>query len=211
MVESIKGKMSDVNLIWVTPEAEKVIGYCARVSNPSNQSNPDVAGLLRYCIREKHWSIFEMANACFEITTTLDISHQIVRHRSFTYQQLSRRYSSDGIDFDFGNPRRQDTKNRQNSIDDLSDEDKHWFHTQADYIKMITENSYSMAIERGIAKECARKLLPVASTTRLYMNGTIRSWLHYCDLRCGNGTQKEHQEIAFAIREILCSELPTVA
>lgn len=202
--------MSKVQLIWVTPDAEKIIGYCARVSNPSNQDNPGVTKLLKYCIDNQHWSIFEMANACFEIETTLDISHQIVRHKSFSFQQFSRRYSSDELNFDFGGPRRQDTKNRQNSIDDLSDEVKSWWYSAISSVSEQASRLYNHALKLGIAKECARKLLPVASTTKLYMNGNIRSWIHYVNLRCGNGTQKEHMDIAVCIKSILIDELPTI-
>lgn len=203
--------MNDCKLIAITPDAEKLIGYCARVSNPANQDNPDVAGLLKYCIREKHWSIFEMANMVLEVNTTLDISHQIVRHRSFSFQQTSRRYSSEGIEFCFGNPRRQDTKNRQNSIDDLGEDIKRWWEETCRLHSLEAQNLYGTALSWGIAKECARKLLPQAATTRLYMNGTIRSWIHYIELRTANGTQKEHMQVASSAQYIFCEQLPVIA
>ncbi len=202
--------MNDCKLIAITPDAEKLIGYCARVSNPTNQGNPDVAGLLRYCIREKHWSIFEMANMVLEVNTTRAISHQIVRHRSFQFQQHSQRYS-DLVEFVPSEARRQDATNRQNSIDDLPSDIKEWFHELLDRHTCMSRSLYLEALNRGIAKECARAFLPECTATRLYMNGTIRSWIHYIDLRIGNGTQKEHTDIARSARRIFCRELPAIA
>lgn len=197
-------------MVWITPDAEKIIGYCARVSNPANQDNPDVSKLLAYCVKNKHWSVFEMANICIEINTTIPISAQILRHKSFSFQQYSARYSK-VQGFEDVEVRRQDNKNRQNSVDDLSEETKNWFDENLKKIKEDTNAFYNEALERGIAKECARFALPQCASTRMYMNGTVRSWIHYLDLRTGNGTQKEHQDIALEIKKIFTELLPTVS
>jgi thymidylate synthase (FAD) len=197
-------------LVWITPESESVIGYCARVSNPANQDNPDVVGLLRYCIRNQHLSIFEMANACIEINTSRSIARQILRHRSFSFQEFSQRYA-EADEFELVEARRQDKKNRQNSIDDLPYHvEDWWFETQNDVIDLVKAR-YKTAIEMGIAKECARAILPEGLTqSRLYMNGTIRSWLTYLKLRLGNGTQSEHVQVAREILEELRPHIPTI-
>ena len=202
-----------VSLVWVTPDAEQLIGKCARVSNPANQDNPDVAGLLRYCIKNAHWSIFEMASACLEINAPRDISRQIIRHRSFSFQEFSQRYADvSALPFSgYREARLQDTKNRQNSI---STEDTElanaWEERQANLLTAI-EGNYKWAIANGIAKECARVILPEGLTpSRVYMSGTIRSWLHFLQVRQGNGTQKEHVEIANQIHAVLSKELPLI-
>lgn len=204
--------MTAVKLIWITPDVEKVISYCARVSNPKNQDNPNISKLLAYCIKHKHWSIFEMGNMCVEIQTSRDISAQILRHKSFSFQEFSQRYS-EVVSIEPTHPRRQDTKNRQNSIDDLDEDTLDWWQKSAEAIEQQASIIYQEALERGIAKECARRILPMASTTKLYMNGNIRSWIHYLDLR-GNpesGTQKEHFDIANQIRQIFIEELPLIS
>ncbi len=198
-----------IKLISVTPDAEKTIMYCARVSNPLNQDSENTR-LIDYCIRNKHWSIFEMANMVVEIQTSRAISAQILRHRSFSFQEFSQRYAETN-EFWIYNARRQDAKNRQNSLDDMSDEDKNWFRLAQAQNNNDAMKRYEEALSRGIAKEQARFLLPMSSATTLYMNGTIRSWLHYIDLRSGSDTQKEHREIALGIQSILIKELPIIA
>ena len=205
--------MTAVKLIWITPDAERVIAYCARVSNPANQDNPDATKLLRYCIRNSHWSVFEMAGMCVEINMTRDIGRQILRHRSFHFQEFSGRYQS--YDALPGAPLRecrlQDTKNRQNSIPVDDEELKEWWDAAQYRLRSEAHYLYEAALRRGIAKEQARALLPEGLTpSRMYMHGTIRDWLHYVDLRSGNGTQKEHMEIAKAIGDILRQQVPTI-
>jgi len=196
-----------VNLVWATPEAEKVIGYCARVSNSKNQKNPKVSGLLKFCIKHGHWSIFEMANMTVEINTTRGIAAQILRHRSFSFQEFSQRYAEmEG--FEYICPRRQDTKNRQNSWDDLEEDDKTWFEYTHKKVQDATSDFYKEALERGIAKESARFLLPMSVKTRMYMNGTTRSWIHYIQLRTDKSTQKEHRGIAEAVKNIFIEQFP---
>jgi thymidylate synthase (FAD) len=197
-------------LIWITPDAEKIIGYCARVSNPANQDNPNIEGLLSYCLKNSHWSIFEMANMCVEIETNRAISAQILRHRSFSFQEFSQRYAR-AMDYEIYPARRQDDKNRQNSIDDLSDDIKEWWLQEQKENWDYASISYEKALSMGIAKEVARAVLPMATTTRLYMQGTIRSWITYLQLRRGNGTQKEHMDIANSIVEIFKENLPTIS
>lgn len=199
----------DVKLISVTPEAEKTIMYCARVSNPSNQDSPNT-GLLNYCIKNGHWSVFEMANMVIEIETSRAIAQQILRHRSFSFQEFSQRYA-EAQGFESYEARRQDTKNRQNSIDDMSDEVQETFLSFQDDVQQICDEYYNRALNLGIAKEQARFLLPLSTSTKLYMNGTVRSWLHYLDLRCGNGTQKEHKDIADCIKDIFTEQFPNIA
>lgn len=196
-------------LIWITPDAEKIIAYCARVSNPQNQDNENYAGLLRYCIRHGHWSIFEMASMCVEINTTRDISAQMLRHRSFSFQEFSQRYA-EAQTIDYANPRRQDTKNRQNSFDDVSPQDSHWFISRFAEISTEIQEFYNEALAKGIAKESARKILPLNTQTKLYMSGTIRSWIHYLQLRTDEATQLEHREIANKIEKIFAEQLPVV-
>lgn len=197
-------------LIWITPEAEKVIAYCARVSNPANQNNPDTERLIRYCAIHKHWSVFEMANACLEIQTSRAITAQIIRHRSFSFQEFSQRYAK-VQEFEPVAARRQDDKNRQNSIDDLSEEVRAWWTLECNAIFNAAADLYGKAVAKGIAKECARMVLPMSSSSRIYMNGTIRSWIHYIEVRGQEGTQKEHRDIAVAVRKILTAELPMIA
>ena len=203
-----------VKLITVTPDAEQTMGYVARVSNPANQENPNVAGLLKYCVKHQHWSVFEQSFMTLEIETTRGLAAQILRHRSFTYQEFSQRYADSSLLGDtipLPELRRQDTKNRQNSIDDLDP-----FEIQLLEKQMITLFDSSMALyqqmlKRGVAKECARFVLPLATPTRLYMSGSCRSWIHYIQLRSANGTQKEHMDIANACKEIFIEQFPTVA
>lgn len=201
--------MSKTKLVSVTPDAEKVVMYCARVSNPKNQ-NSDSTKLLDYCIKHGHWSIFEMAHMTVEITTSRAIAAQILRHRSFSFQEFSQRYA-EVTDFELYEPRRQDQKNRQNSIDDLAPEDMDWFMNAMIGVHTTAKALYEEAIRRGIAKECARFLLPLSTQTKLYMTGNIRSWIHYLDLRCGNGTQLEHKEIADEIKALFIEQFPNTA
>ena len=197
----------------VNEDIQELIAYCARVSNPSNQNNSKTsAKLLRYLAREKHWSPFEMVSACLEIETTRDIARQILRHRSFSFQEFSQRYADPVEDLDINNlrdARLQDTKNRQNSIDTNDPDLKlEWLKKQSEVVS-AAKNSYKWAIENGIAKEQARSVLPEGMTgSRLYMNGTLRSWMHYIELRSGNGTQKEHQEVALECGKVLSTIFP---
>jgi len=206
--------MNSVKLVTVTPEAEKTMGYVARVSNPNNQENPNVAGLLKYCIKHNHWSVFEQAHMTVEIETTRGLAAQILRHRSFTYQEFSQRYADvSHIREDIPLPelRRQDTKNRQNSIDDVDPITQQNFEIE---MRKHFDNSidlYKKMLHAGIAKECARFVLPLATPTRLYMTGSVRSWIHYIDLRSAHGTQKEHMEIAEMCRDIFKKEFPIVS
>ena len=200
----------NVNLISITPEAEKVIGYCARVSNPKNQDNPEVAGLLKFCIKHGHWSIFEMANMVLEIETTRGIAAQILRHRSFSFQEFSQRYAK-AQGFEKVSPRRQDKKNRQNSIDDIEPGIEDWFHDSMAEVQDLANYYYETALSLGIAKESARVLLPLNTQTRMYMNGTVRSWIHYINLRTDPSTQKEHRDIAEEIKLIFKNELPIIS
>tara|TARA_R110000744_G_scaffold321544_1_gene427619 strand:- start:91 stop:765 length:675 start_codon:yes stop_codon:yes gene_type:complete len=190
---------------------EELIAYCARVSSPDNQDNKSTADkLLKYCIRNSHWSIFEMVDATIEIVCTRDIGRQILRHRSFSFQEFSQRYA-EAIDFVRGEARLQDTKNRQNSIEIVDKELRDlWEEMQTDVL-ILAKKHYKHALNMGIAKEVARKILPEGLTkSRMYMKGSLRSWLHYCDLRRGNGTQKEHRLIADSCWEILSKEFPSV-
>lgn len=205
---------SKVRLIWITPNAELQLGYIARVSNPKNQDNPDTSKLLKYCIDHGHWSVFEMANMCIEINTTRSIAAQILRHRSFTFQEFSQRYA-DTIS-NLGSPvvphlRRQDQQNRQNSIDDLSTDQTTVFYRRISQHYAEAEDLYREMVSAGVAKECARDVLPLSSPSRLYMNGTVRSWIHYCQLRSGHGTQREHQVIALEVMEVMKEHLPEVS
>lgn len=201
----------EVSLISATSEAEKIMAYVARVSSPQ-QDKPDFAKLFEYCIKNGHWSIFETANMVVEVETSRAISAQILRHRSFTFQEFSQRYAAvDDSGVQIYAARRQDNKNRQNSIDDLSDEIKaEWEARQMKNWKDSFEH-YQWALDNGIAKECARFVLPLGCSTKIYMNGTVRSWIHYLQLRCGNGTQKEHMDIANAIKDVFCEQFPTTA
>jgi thymidylate synthase (FAD) len=207
-----------VSLIWITPDSEKLIAYCARVSS-KNQDNPNIKGLLKYCIREGHWSIFEMCNLCIEINTTRAISAQILRHRSFSFQELSQRYakiekkhlSNDAEALpDYFDLRRQDHKNRQNSIDDISEETKKRLNNSVRMTLLEIDRCYQNLLDNGVAKECARMILPMNSPTKLYMNGSIRSWIHYLKVRCHPSTQREHRDIALQIKDIFQKELPII-
>lgn len=209
-LEHIHKSENKVELVWVTPYAEEVMGFCARVSSPENQLKLESDGLLRYCIKNSHWSVFEQANMCLQIVTGRDISPQILRHRSFSFQEFSQRYAK-ASSFQKRKARRQDFKNRQNSIDDLNHEISVWFDKSQDEAWESSYKLYQEALAKGIAKECARALLPLNTTTKLYMNGTIRSWIHYIELRSGNGTQLEHQEIAIGAKDIFCKHLPVIA
>ena len=201
-----------VELVWSTANAEQLIVKMARVSNPANESNMDTApGLLRYLIKHQHWSPFELANLCVKISTQRDISAQILRHRSFTFQEFSTRYAVVSNGYDLPKLRRQDNKNRQNSFDDL-DEDVVDVYTgrMLDLFNDI-ETLYEKMIDEGIAKETARRILPLCTNTTMYMNGTIRSWIHYLNLRCDSATQLEHREIANEIKLIFTEQFPIIA
>ena len=203
-----------VKLVSVTPDAEKTMAYVARVSNPNNQENPNYAKLLGYCIKHNHWSVFEQSFMTLEIETTRGLAAQVLRHRSFTYQEFSQRYADSSLlseTISLPELRRQDTKNRQNSIDDIDP-----FVKQEFEIKMRRHFDeamvlYQSMLDQGIAKECARFVLPLATPTRLYMSGSCRSWIHYINLRSANGTQKEHMEIAEECKKIFAEQFPTVA
>ena len=204
----------NVKLISVTPDAEKTMAYVARVSNPNNQENPNFAGLLRYCINHKHWSVFEQATMTLEIETTRGLSPQILRHVSFRYQEFSQRYADSSL-LDDTIPmidlRRQDTKNRQNSIDDIDQFVKQEFEIKIRKHFDDAMTLYQSMLDMGIAKESARFVLPLATPTRLYMSGSVRSWAHYITLRSANGTQKEHMDIAEACKKIFVEQFPTCA
>ena len=204
----------NVRLVTVTPKAEETMGYVARVSNPKNQDNPKVAGLLSSCIKPGHWSVFEQAHLTVEIETTRGLAAQILRHRSFTYQEFSQRYADSSMlskVIPLPELRRQDDKNRQNSIDDLDR-----FLVQDFDLKMqrhVVEGMklYKEMLDAGVAKECARVVLPLATPTKLYMTGSVRSWIHYINLRSAHGTQKEHMQIAENCRTIFNEQFPIVA
>jgi len=199
-----------VKLVAITPNAEELISYCARVSNPANQENYDTAPkLLKYLIDHKHWSPFEMANMVVEIETSRAISAQILRHRSFSFQEFSQRYAEvqEAIIYP---TRTQDPKNRQNSVDNASWELEQWFKFAQAINNRDSVMLYEEALEKGVAKELARMLLPMSSKTRLYMNGTIRSWMHYLDVREDETTQKEHRDIAYEIESLIAQHLPTI-
>ena len=203
-----------IKLISVTPDAEKHMAYCARVSNPNNQDNDNFSGLLKYCIKHQHWSIFEQATMTLEINTTRGIAAQILRHRSFTYQEFSQRYADSSLLGDtipLPELRRQDTKNRQNSIDDLDPFEVQILEKQMQTLFDSSMALYKQMLDRGVAKECARFVLPLATPTRLYMTGSVRSWIHYIDLRSGHGTQKEHMDIALGAKKVFCEQFPAVA
>ena len=202
--------MHEAKLVWVTPKAEELIARLARVSNPKNENNPEYVKLLSYLIKHKHWSPFEMASMCVEITTTRAIAPQILRHRSFSFQEFSQRYA-EAIDADVPQLRRQDKKNRQNSIDDLPFELKITYQDRMNNLFDDAFDLYQDMLSDGVAKECARSVLPLSTETRMYMSGTIRSWLHYIDLRGDDSTQLEHRQIARQIGQILAHNLPNVA
>ena len=200
----------NVKLITSTPNAEETMGYVARVSNPNNQDNPKVAGLLGYCIKHQHWSVFEQAHMTLEIETTRAIAAQILRHRSFTFQEFSQRYANTNLLGSIPAPelRRQDSKNRQNSIDDIPEEQTKRLQDQIERYFAEGIDLYNELIREGVAKECARFVLPLATPTRIYMTGSVRSWIHYIDLRSAHGTQKEHMDIVKEVRDIFKKEFP---
>jgi len=203
-----------IKLVWITPKAEDTIVYCARVSNPKGQEeakNPE--RLLRYLVKHKHWSPFEMASMCVEINTTRDISAQILRHRSFSFQEFSQRYAEVDLRPELPHLRRQDLKNRQNSIDDFEDvatPGQLSFEQRIAHLYSASYKVYQDLLDAGVAKECARKILPLNSPTRLYMSGTIRSWIHYVHVRGGPDTQLEHRQIALAVKSLLLQHLPAL-
>ena len=203
-----------VKLVSVTPDAEKMMAYVARVSNPKNQENPNYAKLLGYCIKHNHWSVFEQAFMTLEIETTRGLAAQILRHRSFTYQEFSQRYADSSLlaeTIPVPELRRQDTKNRQNSIDDIDPFVKQKYEMKMQQLFTRSMDLYREMLDEGIAKECCRFVLPLATPTRLYMSGSVRSWVHYITLRSANGTQKEHMDIAEACKEIFVEQFPTCA
>lgn len=204
---------SKCTLIWVTPDAEQMIAYLARVSNPAGQNNSETAPkLIRYLIKHKHWSPFEMASMCLEINTTRAISPQILRHRSFCFQEFSQRYADVNALGSATLPhlRRQDFKNRQNSIDDLDPKLVAEYYRRVSSLYEESGHLYQEMVSNGVAKECAREILPLGSPTRLYMQGTLRSWIHYIDVRSGPETQLEHREIALEVKQIFKEEFPVI-
>ena len=204
----------NVTLVSVTPEAEKTMGYVARVSNPNNQDNPKVAGLLGYCIKHGHWSVFEQAHMTLEINTTRGLAAQILRHRSFTYQEFSQRYADSSLLGDtipLPELRKQDLKNRQNSTDDMDDRKVKWYNYRMQKHFKEGMKLYQNMLRDGVAKECARFVLPLATPTRLFMTGSVRSWIHYIELRSGHGTQKEHMDIANACKDVFRAQFPIVS
>jgi len=204
--------MSQVKLIHSTPDGDNLVAYMARVSNPANQANTETSGkLISYLIKHKHWSPFEMVNMCVEIHTTRSISAQILRHRSFSFQEFSQRYALVLDSPQVPDLRRQDTSNRQNSIDDLDLNAKQLLQHKAQFIFDQAMILYDEMIGAGVAKECARDVLPLSTPTKMYMNGTLRSWIHYCELRCDNGTQLEHRIIADKCKELIIQQFPLVS
>jgi len=203
----------NVRLVSITPDAEKTMAYIARVSNPSNQDNENFAGLLRYCIKHQHWSVFEQSSMTLEIETTRGLAAQILRHRSFTFQEFSQRYADSNLlgEIELPELRRQDTKNRQNSIDDLDPAVVEKLEKQMNTLFSSSLALYNQMLESGVAKECARFVLPLATPTRLYMTGSCRSWVHYINLRSAHGTQKEHMQIAEACRKVFTEQFPSVS
>tara|TARA_B100001093_G_scaffold267822_1_gene256157 strand:- start:101 stop:745 length:645 start_codon:yes stop_codon:yes gene_type:complete len=200
-------------LISITPDAEKTMAYIARVSNPANQENDNYSGLLKYCIKHNHWSVFEQSTMTVEIETTRAIAAQILRHRSFTYQEFSQRYADAKLleTIELPELRRQDNKNRQNSIDDLDPKVVDTLNKQMITLFSSAYALYNQMLEDGVAKECARMVLPLCTPTRIYMTGSCRSWIHYINLRSSNGTQKEHMLIAQAIKKIFIEQFPAVS
>jgi thymidylate synthase (FAD) len=202
--------MHTATLVHATNDGEKLIAYMARVSNPANQDNPSYTKLIKYLIDHKHWSPFEMVNMCVEIHTTRSVAAQLLRHRSFSFQEFSQRYSAVLDSPVIPELREQDTKNRQNSTLSLPPELVSELQSKIDDLFAHAQDTYSLLLASGVAKECARDVLPLSSPTKLYMNGTLRSWLHYCDLRCGNGTQKEHKLIADQVKVLVAQHFPAV-
>jgi len=204
----------NVSLVSVTPNAEKTMAYVARVSNPANQDNENYAKLLAYCIKHNHWSVFEQAHMTLEIETSRGIAAQILRHRSFTFQEFSQRYADTNLlasDIPIPELRRQDEKNRQNSTDDLEEEKVFVMNKMIQDLFRDAQDVYNFLLTQGVAKECARFVLPLATPTRIYMTGSVRSWAHYINLRSAHGTQKEHMQIAEACREVFKQQFPVVS
>jgi|TARA_B100002052_G_scaffold225334_1_gene207505 thymidylate synthase (FAD) len=203
----------DVKFVSITPDAEKTMAYIARVSNPSNQDNEKFAGLLKYCIKHNHWSVFEQSSMTLEIETTRAIAAQILRHRSFTFQEFSQRYADSTKLGEIPIPelRRQDEKNRQNSTNDLDEFVKQKLELQMNTLFSSATALYQQMLEEGVAKECARMVLPLCTPTRIYMTGSCRSWIHYIELRSAHGTQKEHMDIAQACKTVFVEQFPIVS
>ena len=203
----------NIKLVSITPDAEKTMAYIARVSNPSNQDNEKFAGLLKYCIKHNHWSVFEQSTMTLEIETTRAIAAQILRHRSFTFQEFSQRYADSTKLGSILLPklRRQDSKNRQNSTDDLDSKLIETLNMQMGTLFGSSLSLYNQMLELGVAKECARMVLPLCTPTRIYMTGSCRSWIHYINLRSAHGTQKEHMDIAEACRKVFTEQFPAVS
>lgn len=204
----------DVKFVSITPDAEKMMAYIARVSNPSNQQNENYSGLLKYCIKHNHWSVFEQSSMTLEIETTRGLAAQILRHRSFTFQEFSQRYADTKLlDTQIPVPdlRSQDLKNRQNSNDDIPQEKKEEYQALIARHFEDSMNLYNSLLENGVAKECARFVLPLATPTRLYMTGSCRSWIHYINLRSAHGTQKEHMDVVAKARTIFVEQFPSVS
>ena len=203
--------MYSVELVHASPDGDNLISYMARVSNPNNQNNTETsARLIKYLIKHKHWSPFEMVNMCVEITTTRSIAAQILRHRSFSFQEFSQRYAGVTEMPDTLAVRRQDLTNRQSSIDDVNPYVAQEFQIKAKQVYDMSYHLYNEMLKAGIAKECAREVLPLSAPTKLYMNGTLRSWIHYCQLRCSNGTQLEHRMIADECKKLIFKCFPEV-
>ena len=205
---------SNIKLVSVTPDAEQHMAYVARVSNPKNQDNDQFAGLLKYCIKHGHWSVFEQAFMTVEINTTRGLAAQILRHRSFTYQEFSQRYADSSMLADqipLPELRRQDEKNRQNSTDDMNPRTVNHYNRKMEQHFKQGMKLYQNMLKDGVAKECARFVLPLATPTRIYMTGSVRSWINYVDLRSAHGTQKEHMAVAEGVRSIFSEQFPTVA
>tara|TARA_B100001175_G_C19481142_1_gene627188 strand:+ start:253 stop:897 length:645 start_codon:yes stop_codon:yes gene_type:complete len=202
----------NVKLVSITPDAEKTMAYIARVSNPNNQENEKYAGLLKYCIKHNHWSVFEQATMTLEIETTRAIAAQILRHRSFTFQEFSQRYADAKLleTIELPELRRQDSKNRQNSIDDLDPKVVDKLNRQMNTLFSSAFSLYNQMLEGGVAKECARMVLPLCTPTKIYMTGSCRSWIHYINLRSAHGTQKEHMEIAKECQCVFAGQFPAV-
>jgi thymidylate synthase (FAD) len=204
----------NVKFVSITPDAEKMMAYIARVSNPSNQQNENYSGLLKYCIKHNHWSVFEQSSMTLEIETTRGLAAQILRHRSFTFQEFSQRYADTKLlDSQIPVPdlRSQDTKNRQNSNDDIPQEKKEEYQALIARHFEDSMNLYNALLDEGVAKECARFVLPLATPTRLYMTGSCRSWIHYINLRSAHGTQKEHMDVVAKARSIFVEQFPAVS
>ena len=205
---------TQIKLISATPDAEKHMAYCARVSNPANQENEKFSGLLKYCVKHQHWSIFEQAYMTLEINTTRGIAAQVLRHRSFTYQEFSQRYADSSLlaeEIPLPELRRQDLKNRQNSTDDLDPFIRQDFQVKIQQHFEAGMKLYKQMLDASIAKECARFVLPLATPTKIYMTGSVRSWIHYIELRSANGTQKEHMDIALDAKRVFAEQFPICA